>query len=60
MSRERTKNCNACQALATTLYRCQLDVSKNWQLICKTCWDRLSPNNPLYRYGGTWKAVKRH
>lgn len=60
MTRERTKPCGTCQVVATKLYRCQLDASKNWQLICKTCWDTLSPGNPLYRYGGTWKAVKRH
>jgi hypothetical protein len=60
MKRERIKACAACKTEATTLYRCQLDASKQWHLICKVCWDRLSPDNPHYRYGGTWKAVKRH
>ena len=65
LTRDRIKNCDACKQVATTLYRCQLhaaqtDAAQNWQLICKDCWARLSPGNPHYRYGGTWKAKKRH
>ncbi len=60
MTRERLKSCDRCTQISTPLFRCQWDASKEWQLICQACCDRVSLDNPLYRYGGAWKAKKRH
>jgi hypothetical protein len=60
MGREREKPCDRCVITASTLFRVQLDEASDWQLICRDCYDRLAPDNSHYRYGGTWKAKKRH
>lgn len=50
------KNCDYCRNLVLIRYRIQYDESKKWVMVCRECWDLLAKNNPLYRYGGTWKA----
>ena len=40
------------------MYRVQYDSSNKWVFICKVCLEKLKPNNPHYRYGGTWKKIK--
>jgi hypothetical protein len=52
------KNCDRCATPASLRYRCQYEASAQWRLICPDCWQVVSPNNPDYRYGGTWKARK--
>jgi protein-arginine kinase activator protein McsA len=51
-----SKTCQLCQQLVTIRYRIQYDDSINWVLVCPQCWQKVSQNNPYYRYGGTWKA----
>ena len=58
MTRNRTKDCDRCQAIADTMYRIQVDKSGCWQFVCHDCWNLLS-HQPNYLYGGTWKAHKR-
>jgi hypothetical protein len=60
MPRQREKCCDLCGAIAPVLFRVQIDVTQQWQLICPTCQVQVSQNNPHYHYGGTWKAKKRH
>ena len=49
------KNCYNCSKEFHVMYRVQFDSSKKWVFICKTCVEKLKPNNPHYLYGGTWK-----
>jgi hypothetical protein len=58
MTRNRTKACDRCQAIADIMYRIQVDKSAGWQFVCDDCWGLIS-NQPHYIYGGTWKARKR-
>ena len=41
---------------STIMYRVQIDTTKKWVFICKSCLNHLKPGNKSYRYGGTWKA----
>ncbi len=50
------KPCEFCYTPVTLRFRIQYDESQRWVLVCRPCWDRLSLDNPHYRYGGTWKA----
>ena len=50
------KNCDHCDKDATIMYRVQIDTTKKWIFICKSCLNYLKPSNKSYRYGGTWKA----
>ena len=50
------KNCEQCAKDATIMYRVQIDTSKKWIFVCKSCLNLLKPSNKSYRYGGTWKA----
>ena len=50
------KNCKHCAKDATIMYRVQIDTTKKWVFICKSCLNHLKPGNKSYRYGGTWKA----
>jgi len=54
--RNRLKPCEACEQLVDTRYRIQYDATQTWKLVCLVCWQRFSQDNPLYRYGGTWKG----
>ncbi|HEY9882683.1 MAG TPA: hypothetical protein V6C98_03640 [Thermosynechococcaceae cyanobacterium] len=58
MIRSRQKECSLCQRLEPVLFRVQHDESEQWIFVCRACWDRVSQGNPLYVYGGTWKAKK--
>ncbi|TAD83099.1 MAG: hypothetical protein EAZ78_10355 [Oscillatoriales cyanobacterium] len=53
------KNCYRCFLPAPILYRVRYDESGLWFFVCLKCWESLSKNNPLYAYGGTWKARKK-
>jgi hypothetical protein len=58
-ARKREKNCFCCGQTAAVLYRIKVDASEQWIFICDRCHRQVSQNNPLYTYGGTWKASKR-
>ena len=58
MSKPKSKPCDLCSSLVDIRYRIQYDGSEEWVLVCRQCWDKVSQDNPLYRYGGTWKAKK--
>lgn len=58
MAKSKSKPCDLCSNLVYLRYRVQYDASEIWVLVCRSCWDRISRDNPLYRYGGTWKAKK--
>ncbi|MDY7023467.1 MAG: hypothetical protein SWJ54_19285 [Cyanobacteriota bacterium] len=58
MGRFRQKSCTLCQQNQSVLYRVQYDQSHQWVFVCRSCWEKVSPNNPNYVYGGTWKAHK--
>lgn len=57
--RSRVKACARCQAVSTTLYRVVQDATGQWALVCPACRAE-AQSQPFYRYGGTWKAHKRH
>jgi hypothetical protein len=54
------KPCDRCQIQSTLRYRIQHDTTDRWVLVCRACWEKLSQDNPHYRYGGTWKAKSRN
>ncbi|MDC1012580.1 hypothetical protein OAQ04_05025 [Flavobacteriaceae bacterium] len=51
----RKKNCEFCKKEFDVLYRVQYKVQRHWEFLCKSCLLEVKENNPLYRYGGTWK-----
>jgi hypothetical protein len=57
--RTRVKPCERCGLESPTLYRVQIDDSFEWKFLCPECRRELE-TSPFYRYGGTWKANKRH
>jgi hypothetical protein len=57
--RSRIKACETCKAVSSTLYRVVQDDTDAWTLICQACRIQVE-RHPSYRYGGTWKADKRH
>jgi hypothetical protein len=57
--RSRIKACAHCTSISNTLYRVVADATDHWILVCPACRESLS-TQPFYRYGGTWKADKRH
>jgi hypothetical protein len=59
MARVRQKACERCGVVSGVLYRIQSEQSGVWCLCCSEC-RRMAEAQPHYRYGGTWKAVKRH
>ncbi|MBW4472910.1 MAG: hypothetical protein KME45_21410 [Stenomitos rutilans HA7619-LM2] len=59
MPRSRQKPCSLCQQTAPMLYRVRCDASGEWIFACPECWVKISQDNPLYVYGGTWKVKKR-
>jgi hypothetical protein len=56
MSKSQLKPCDLCTQLVNIRYRIQYNISEKWVLVCPQCWEQVSQNNPLYRYGGTWKG----
>ena len=53
---KKSKPCDLCSNKTDIRYRIQHNEDRNWQLVCLECWQKLSKDNPFYRYGGTWKA----
>jgi hypothetical protein len=60
IKRERVKPCDRCRQPHRVLYRVRIDAAQNWIFVCPQCWQQVSPGNPFYQYGGTWKSRKRH
>ena len=54
------KKCNQCKDEIIKAFRVRhLPVhysQKEWVFLCVDCLNELKPNNPHYKYGGTWKA----
>ncbi|MEM9150465.1 MAG: hypothetical protein AAGB19_08425 [Cyanobacteria bacterium P01_F01_bin.3] len=59
MAKLKLKACDLCQQKVSIRYRIQYQASGEWVLVCPECWHQVRPDNPHYRYGGTWKAKKR-
>jgi len=59
MAKLKLKACDRCQQQVSIRYRIQYQASGEWVLVCPACWHEVQPDNPHYRYGGTWKARKR-
>ncbi|PVE04890.1 hypothetical protein B472_16770 [Limnohabitans sp. Rim28] len=57
--RSRVKACEKCKAVSSTLYRVAPDETGSWTMLCQSCRTQ-AERHPNYRYGGTWKADKRH
>ena len=64
----RSKVCSLCETDVQEAFRVRYDESRLWKFVCKGCWPQASGRssskevgegtpNPLYQYGGTWKAV---
>lgn len=58
MPRQRSKPCQICNQSAPVMYRVKYEEKGDWVFTCPECWQKISHNNPLYKYGGTWKAQK--
>jgi len=58
-ARIRVKACALCHVVSATLFRVVHDVPNTWVLICPNCRAKVEKLSQ-YRYGGTWKANKRH
>lgn len=58
MPKSKLKPCDLCFNLVDLRYRIQYDASEEWVLVCRPCWEKVSQDNPFYRYGGTWKGQK--
>ncbi|BAZ44721.1 hypothetical protein NIES4102_17370 [Chondrocystis sp. NIES-4102] len=52
------KLCDLCKDSVMIRYRIQYQKSGDWVMVCPECWQKVSQNNPDYRYGGTWKAKR--
>ncbi|GMH51583.1 hypothetical protein TL16_g11418 [Triparma laevis f. inornata] len=57
-----SKPCTICDSPSDLLIRCQVDSSKQWNMVCKGCWASVSggvtdgdADHPHYKYGGLWK-----
>ncbi|PTX59451.1 hypothetical protein C8N46_10939 [Kordia periserrulae] len=51
----RIKHCDICKEDFDTLFRIQYKLPKEWVFVCEDCLLKVKKDNPLYRYGGTWK-----
>jgi len=56
------KPCHICSKEVDLLIRCQVDITRDWKMVCGKCWNRVSggvpdgdTDHPYYRYGGVWK-----
>jgi hypothetical protein len=59
-ARTRSKACEVCGQEQSVLYRVQVSLP-TWLFACAECRKGLEAAHPVtYRYGGTWKANKRH
>ena len=52
----KTKVCAHCNGEESVMFRVQYKPGKTWCFLCKPCVNEVKPNNPHYRYGGTWKG----
>lgn len=59
MNKTKSKPCDLCHNLVDLRYRIQYQEHENWVMVCPSCWQEVSQDNPYYRYGGTWKARSR-
>ncbi|MEL6815429.1 MAG: hypothetical protein AAFP03_11520 [Cyanobacteria bacterium J06598_3] len=63
MANLKLKPCDVCSSPVKIRYRIQHTLQQaeqaEWVLVCRSCWDKVSVDNPHYRYGGTWKARRR-
>ena len=57
--RSRVKVCETYKAVSSILYRVVKDDTASWSLICQACRTQVE-RHTNYRYGGAWKADKRH
>ncbi len=44
------------QGEESLMFRVQYKPGKTWCFLCKPCVNEVKPDNPQYRYGGTWKG----
>lgn len=51
----RTKLCEVCKQEFDVMFRIQYKNPKKWIFSCEKCLLEVKKNNPLYKYGGTWK-----
>lgn len=58
MVKLKSKPCNICHNLVDIRYRIRYQEDEDWVLVCPDCWQKVSQDNPNYRYGGTWKAKR--
>ena len=58
MVKLKSKPCNICHNLVDMRYRIRYQEDGDWVLVCPDCWQKVSQDNPNYRYGGTWKAKR--
>ena len=56
--KRKSKPCDLCSTETDIRYRIQHQQNGNWELVCLQCWQKVSQDNPFYRYGGTWKGSK--
>ncbi|MEL6778063.1 MAG: hypothetical protein AAFO06_12475 [Cyanobacteria bacterium J06597_16] len=59
MAQLKLKPCELCSQPVKIRYRIQHTAKADWVLVCPPCWHKVRPENPHYRYGGTWKAKRR-
>jgi len=52
---QRVKFCAICNIDFDVMFRIQYKHPKEWVFVCRECLLKVKPNNPNYRYGGTWK-----
>lgn len=57
------KPCNLCEKNVQLLIRCRVDSTLAWNMVCGSCWTRVSggvvdgdTDHPWYTYGGLWKS----
>ncbi len=51
----RIKHCDICDKEFSKVFRIQYKQPKKWVFVCESCLLNVKKDNPLYRYGGTWK-----
>lgn len=52
---KKQKYCKGCNQSNSTMYRCRVKKSDQWDFYCYDCMKSLREKNPDYQYGGTWK-----
>ena len=58
------KSCDTCAQRCDLLVRCRVDASREWRMVCGSCWNSASGgvpdgdgDHPEYQYGGLWKNL---